>query len=309
MKVIRFFTKLTILIALLSFSLWACQSDVKGFTDVQKKDLRDTIDSLRILGGKAIRQNYSLARKYFMDGLYRGVPVFGTHDTLILRLYYNIGTAYYNEGLYNMAYVYFDSLANAQPNPPIEWIKALNDFKLGQCHLMRNETDLAKSYFLQSLQNAPNHKNSRLFLSDILNNYATANRRDKQFDIALLNVQEAIDSNLLKRRDDTIQLADSYNIMSSIYQDKKDYEKAILATQKALTLYEKANLPEYSMRTRLNLGELYRRNNKHLLAEETLSKTINEAKGIKVDMQLMSGLYINRGEVRADQKMFIVATM
>ena len=271
MKVIRFFTKLTILIALLSFSLWACQSDVKGFTDVQKKDLRDTIDSLRILGSKAIRQDYSLARKYFMDGLYRGVPVFGAHDTLILRLYYNIGTAYYNEGQYNMAYIYFDSLANAQPNPSIEWIKALNDFKLGQCHLMRNETDLSKIYFLQSLDIAPQHKNSRLFLSDILNNYATTNFQERLFDKALYYLQQAIDSNLLKRRDDTIQLADSYNIMCNTFQSKGDFEEAISAIQKALVLYKKADMPEYLIRTQLNLAAVYRRSFKLHFADETLS--------------------------------------
>lgn len=304
MNVLRFFTKLSLLLLTLSLSIWACQADVKSITDTQKKDLRDTIDSLRLLGNIAIHQDYNKARAYYMDGLVRGIPVLGYKDNLVLRLFHNIGSAYYNEGLYDLAYSYFDSTAISQPNPPIEWIKALNDFRIGQCHLMRNENDLAKSYFVQSLMNAPNHKNSRLFLSDILNNYATTNRRDKLFDEAIHYLQEAIDSNLLKRRDDTIQLADSYNIMSSTYQDKKDYVKAIEATQKAIALYEKANMSEYIMRTRLNLGELYRRNGKHILAEQTLSKTLNDAKAIKTDAKLISGLHINRGEVYADQKLY-----
>lgn len=272
--------------------------------DVSK--IRATADSLRLAGNEVILKDYQLARQYFQKALDVCFPVLPKSDELVLRLYHNLGSSYFNEEKYEQALAFFDSVRVNQPQEPIMWLQVHNDFKIGKCYVKLRDIGLAKLYLQNAVQLAPNYPKSRPILPFILLEYAECLRLEKNFEAASLVSQQAIDSSFLfpeRTLEDSLTYAHSLFGMSNIIADTLNYQAAIVYSKKAITIYKAAHSNYDIARATINLSDYYRLSRQFQAGKQLIDEGLSIMKQSKDDVKRIIGiLYTKRGNIHADQK-------
>ena len=195
------------------FFFISCQQQSKQSTVRDVSKIRAIGENFRSEGSKFIFTDYLKARQLFQQGLDSVLLVVPKNDELVLRLYHNLGSSYFNEEKYDMALVYFDSVRINQPQPAIMWLQAHNDFKIGKCYYNLGDIDLAKLYLKSAIQVAPNYPKSRPIFPFILLEYAECLRRQGQYKEAIQVSQMAIDSSFMfpeRALEDSLTYASAY---------------------------------------------------------------------------------------------------
>ena len=294
------------LLSVITLFLISCEAKPKQLTSqTDAEAIRTQADNLRIEGNKVLLTDYQSARKYFQDALDLCLPVLPKNDELVLRIYHNLGSSYFNEEKYEKALAFFDSVRVNQPQTPIMWLQVHNDFKIGKCYVKLHDIELAKLYLQNAVQFAPNSPKSRPILPFILLEYAECLRLEKKYHEAIRISQQAIDSSFLfpeRTLEDSLTYAHSLFSMSNILADTLNYQGAITYSKKAIAVY-KATHSDYDVaRASINLSDYYRLTHQFQTAQGLIDEGLSIMKKSNDDVKRIIGvLYTKRGNILADQ--------
>ena len=298
--------RISLFFALLVFFLCGCQRSAPS-PDIPA--VRAMADNLRIQGNRVIFTDFPTAQKLFRQGLDLCAPVLPKSDTLVLRLYHNLGSAYFNEKKYDLALAFFDSVQAYQPKDPIMWLQAHNDFKIGKCYVNLEDFALAKPYLQNAIRNAPDYPQSRSILPFAFLEYAQCllgeQRFNKDFSEAIAVSQQAIAScfmSSVRTREDSLTYGHTLFGMSTVLTNASNTTEAIRYIKKALDIYKAIGYEPDIASATINLSYYYRITHQYQAEEQLINQRLSLMEISKEDSRrLIGGLYTQRADLRMDQ--------
>ena len=306
MSLKRLFLKYALFLTINALFFTQCQKQAEpSVTQLDISKTRATADSLRLEGNDVLLTDYLTARQYFQKALDMCLPLLPKSDTLVLRLFHNIGVSYFNADKYLLALAYFDSVRVNQPQEPIMWLQVHNDTKIGRCYLKLGDVDLAKLYFQNAKQFAPLYPQTRSLLPYILLEYAECLRHEKKFPEAIVVSQQAIDSSFMfpdRTVEDSLTYAHSLFAMSNILAETSNFQGAMLYSKKAISIYKAVHSDYDIARATINLSDYYRLTHQYKESEKGIAEALSMMNHSEEDNKRIIGiLYDTRGNIRDDQ--------